>query len=96
MFDLIASEKIPYQAPTQRSKTPQSRFYSPITQISLQSNEGIICRPTVEKKSDITTKLSEVQAKLYALKNRLWFGVGQGDSPISWGCSNTSSTQKFV
>lgn len=28
VFDLIASEKIPCQAPTQRSKTPQSRFYA--------------------------------------------------------------------
>ncbi|XP_066142700.1 cytosolic carboxypeptidase 2-like isoform X2 [Euwallacea fornicatus] len=52
-------------------------------------------RILVEKKNDITKQLSEVQAKLYALKRKLWFGIGQGDSPISWGNSQmtTKKTQ---
>lgn len=41
----------------------------------------------MEKKNQITKQLAEVQAKLYALKNRLWYGMGQGDSPLSWGDS---------
>ncbi|XP_048523203.1 cytosolic carboxypeptidase 2 isoform X1 [Dendroctonus ponderosae] len=68
VFDLIASEKIPCQINTQRSKTPQPKIL-------------------IEKKSEITAQLAQVQAKLYTLKNKLWFGVGQGDSPISWGGS---------
>ncbi|CAH1973715.1 unnamed protein product [Acanthoscelides obtectus] len=38
-----------------------------------------------EKKCQITAQLAEVQAKLYTLKNKLWFGTGNGDIPISWG-----------
>ncbi|XP_050303147.1 cytosolic carboxypeptidase Nna1-like isoform X2 [Anthonomus grandis grandis] len=41
----------------------------------------------LERKNEITKQLAEVQAKLYSLKNKLWFGVGQGDSPLSWGGS---------
>ncbi|CAG9819492.1 unnamed protein product [Phaedon cochleariae] len=39
----------------------------------------------MEKKPQITRQLAEVQAKLYSLKNKLWFGVGNGDVPLSWG-----------
>ncbi|XP_023013150.2 nna1 carboxypeptidase isoform X2 [Leptinotarsa decemlineata] len=39
----------------------------------------------VEKKPQVTRQLAEVQAKLYSLKNKLWFGVGNGDVPLSWG-----------
>nr|CAH7714911.1 unnamed protein product [Callosobruchus chinensis] len=38
-----------------------------------------------EKKNQISAQLAEVQAKLYTLKNKLWFGTGNGDVPISWG-----------
>ncbi|XP_060530939.1 cytosolic carboxypeptidase 2-like isoform X3 [Cylas formicarius] len=57
--------------------------------------EGVIPQPRkatprkllAEKKSEITKQLSEVQAKLYTLKNKLWFGTGNTAGPISWGCS---------
>ncbi|XP_030766572.1 cytosolic carboxypeptidase Nna1-like isoform X2 [Sitophilus oryzae] len=54
-----------------------------------------------DKKSEVTKQLAEVQAKLYTLKNKLWFGVGQGDSPLACGgnqfyfsSTKTVTTQK--
>lgn len=44
-----------------------------------------VCRVLPERKNEVTRQLAEVQVKLYTLKNKLWYGVGQGDSPISWG-----------
>ncbi|KAG5892786.1 hypothetical protein JTB14_032660 [Gonioctena quinquepunctata] len=41
----------------------------------------------VDRKPQVTRQLAEVQAKLYSLKNKLWFGVGNGDVPLSWGGS---------
>lgn len=46
----------------------------------------IFCRhANTEKKNKITKQLTEVQAKLYTLKNKLWLGAGNGDAPLSWG-----------
>lgn len=39
----------------------------------------------VEKRNSITRQLTEVQAKLYTLKNKLWLGAGNGNAPLSWG-----------
>uniref|UniRef100_A0A6P7FPX0 Cytosolic carboxypeptidase 2-like isoform X2 n=1 Tax=Diabrotica virgifera virgifera TaxID=50390 RepID=A0A6P7FPX0_DIAVI len=38
-----------------------------------------------KKKDEISKQLAEVQAKLFTLKNKLWFGVGNGDTTLSWG-----------
>lgn len=44
------------------------------------------CRHSnTDKKNKITLQLTEVQAKLYTLKNKLWLGAGSGDAPLSWG-----------
>lgn len=37
-----------------------------------------------EKKTTVSNQLEEVQAKLYTLKNKLWFGCESGDVPFSW------------
>ncbi|XP_023311172.1 cytosolic carboxypeptidase Nna1-like isoform X2 [Anoplophora glabripennis] len=47
-----------------------------------------------DKKCQTTRQLTEVQAKLFTLKNKLWFGTGNGDSPISWGNCSTSPKKK--
>ncbi|CAH1237446.1 unnamed protein product [Diabrotica balteata] len=41
-----------------------------------------------KKKDEISKQLAEVQAKLFTLKNKLWFGVGNGDTTLSWGKRN--------
>ncbi|CAH1124535.1 unnamed protein product [Ceutorhynchus assimilis] len=51
-------------------------------------------QPKIQR-NETTRQLSEVQAKLFTLKNKLWFGAGQGDSPICWGTDNMLK-QKFV
>ncbi|XP_076252419.1 cytosolic carboxypeptidase 2-like isoform X2 [Rhynchophorus ferrugineus] len=58
-------------------------------------------RALTEKKNEITKQLAEVQAKLYTLKNKLWFGVDQGDAPLAtsrssfyFSATKSISTQK--
>ncbi|KAF7280512.1 hypothetical protein GWI33_005817, partial [Rhynchophorus ferrugineus] len=58
-------------------------------------------RALTEKKNEITKQLAEVQAKLYTLKNKLWFGVDQGDAPLAtsrssfyFSTTKSISTQK--
>ncbi|CAG9859779.1 unnamed protein product [Phyllotreta striolata] len=49
----------------------------------------------VEKKDDIHKQLAEVQAKLFTLKHKLWFGVGNGDTPIAWSKRTVDCQKKM-
>ncbi|CAH1104048.1 unnamed protein product [Psylliodes chrysocephalus] len=48
-----------------------------------------------EKRDEVHKQLAEVQAKLFTLKNKLWFGVGNGDTPLAWG-KRTVENQKKI
>ncbi|XP_056640119.1 cytosolic carboxypeptidase Nna1-like isoform X3 [Diorhabda sublineata] len=47
-----------------------------------------------KKNNEIDKQLTEVQAKLFTLKNKLWFGVGNGDTTLSWGRRSLTDNQK--
>ncbi|KAJ8930142.1 hypothetical protein NQ314_017087 [Rhamnusium bicolor] len=58
------------------------------TQICTRRSKTPQPRTITEKKCTITNQLTEVQAKLSTLKTKIWFGMGNGDAPISWGNGN--------
>ncbi|KAF5308100.1 hypothetical protein FQR65_LT00643 [Abscondita terminalis] len=44
----------------------------------------------------VTQQLAEVQSKLFSLKNKVWFGVGEKNSPLSWGQTKISEVEKIT